>query len=392
MSTRAPQYDAVIVGARPAGAATAMLLARRGHRVLVVDQERPGRDTLSTHALMRVGVDQLRRWDLLGHVVAAGTPPVREVTFHYADEPVTIPVDEPLYAPRRTVLDPIIVAGARAAGADVRYGVRVEGVTRAGDGRVTGVVARDRDGAPLHARARVTVGADGRTSPLARAVHAPLTRSAPSAGAVIYGYWSGVAASGYEWCFNHDRAGGLMPTNDGHVCVWVSAPAATMMEHLRGDRERAVHELLRQTTADVARRVRAGRRQSVLRGATNAVPNLTRRPWGAGWALVGDAGYHTDPLTAFGISAALRDAELLADALHVALTDPGRAAAALAAYERTRDDLGAGVFDATAAISTFAWDLPQVQRHHIALSAAMRQQTVALDARARDRAAVLGSR
>ena len=76
-------WDAVVVGARVAGASTALLLARAGLRVLVVDRARRGSDTLSTHALMRGGVLQLQRWGLLDGVVATGAPPVRRVTFHY---------------------------------------------------------------------------------------------------------------------------------------------------------------------------------------------------------------------------------------------------------------------------------------------------------------------
>ena len=111
-----PHYDAVIVGARAAGAATAMLLARAGLRVLVVDRSRYGADTLSTHALMRGGVLQLHRWGLLDRVVDAGTPPIRHTTFHYATTSIiTIKPShgvDALYAPRRTLLDPVLVDAA----------------------------------------------------------------------------------------------------------------------------------------------------------------------------------------------------------------------------------------------------------------------------------------
>lgn len=378
MSDHTQEYDVIVVGGRVAGAATAMLLARRGHRVLVVDQEQPGRDTLSTHALMRPGVLQLQRWGLLEDVIAAGTPPVSTVTFRYADDPIVVDVEHPLYAPRRTVLDPIVVAGARRAGAEFRYGVRVERVLRDQDGRVSGVAGRGPLGERFTARGRVTVGADGSRSLVARAVHAPVTRTAPSASAVIYGYWSGVDASGYEWCFDVERSAGVMPTNDGLTCVWVSAPAAHMRPLMRGDREQSVSALLEQTSPDLARRVRAGRREGVLRGAMNTVPNLTRRPWGAGWALVGDAGQHTDPLTALGISNALRDAELLADGLHASLRDPRDEAAALAAYERARDERSEDLFAVSTVISSLRWDLAEAQRQHLILSRALQRDARAI--------------
>src|SRR5262245_23530275 len=107
------RYDAVIVGARCAGAATAMLLARAGMDVLLVEQGLRGTDTLSTHALMRAGVLQLFRWGLLDAIKAAGTPPIETTTFHYGDEALDIRIKprdgvDALYAPRRTVLDPLL--------------------------------------------------------------------------------------------------------------------------------------------------------------------------------------------------------------------------------------------------------------------------------------------
>src|SRR5215469_18341552 len=135
MSTRNSHYDVVIAGARPAGAATAMLLARQGARVLLLDRSRYGTDTLSTHALMRGGVLQLSRWGLLEKIIAEGTPPVRRATFRYADAVVPVIIKpshgvDALYAPRRTVLDPILVDAAFASGADVRFGIAVADVDR----------------------------------------------------------------------------------------------------------------------------------------------------------------------------------------------------------------------------------------------------------------------
>src|SRR5438445_616320 len=130
-------YDVVVVGARCAGAATAMLLARNGLDVALVDRApAAGTDTLSTHALMRAGVIQLQRWGLLDQVVAAGTPAIRRTVFHYGDAATTVALKpfggvDALYAPRRTVLDPLLVDAARDAGADVVFGMSVTGVGRA---------------------------------------------------------------------------------------------------------------------------------------------------------------------------------------------------------------------------------------------------------------------
>ena len=119
------EYDAVVVGARCAGSATALLMARAGLRVLLLDRVHPSRDTLSTHALMRAGVLQLDRWGLLDQITAAGTPAVTGTTFHYADAAEHVALTAPLYAPRRTVLDPILFDAALAAGVEARIGVDV---------------------------------------------------------------------------------------------------------------------------------------------------------------------------------------------------------------------------------------------------------------------------
>src|SRR5947208_402636 len=221
-------FDVVVVGARIAGAATAMLLARHGARVALVDRSRFAADTTSTHALMRAGVLQLHRWGLLDRVRAAGTPPVHRVTFSYQDVVVPITIKpsngvDALYAPRRTVLDPILVNAAREAGVDVRFGVTVTGLTRGRDGRPDGVTGTGPDGRPCGIHARFVVGADGFRSTIARLVQAPVERIGKHASAVTYGYWTGAHVDGYEWIFRPDAAAGAIPTNDGQVCVFASA-------------------------------------------------------------------------------------------------------------------------------------------------------------------------
>src|SRR5213078_3874713 len=115
------RHDVVIVGARVAGAATAMLLARLGHDVVAVDQAPFPSDTVSTHAIARSGVVQLRRWGLLEAVLASGAPAIRQVTFHAGGESVTRPIRHKagvdlVVAPRRYVLDTILAAAAQRAG------------------------------------------------------------------------------------------------------------------------------------------------------------------------------------------------------------------------------------------------------------------------------------
>ena len=143
-----PHYDAIIVGARCAGAATAMLLAQAGLRVLAVDRQSYGSDTLSTHALMRPAVMQLSRWGLLQPLIRSGAPVIASTTFHYGEQEVTVPIrPEPdipgLIAPRRTVLDRMLVDAARAAGATVLHDTPVHDLVFDPHGRVRGVVLRD---------------------------------------------------------------------------------------------------------------------------------------------------------------------------------------------------------------------------------------------------------
>src|SRR5215831_3036004 len=223
MSTRNTQhYDAVIAGARCAGAATALLLARQGARVLLLDRSRYGTDTLSTHALMRGAVVQLHRWGLLPGVARAGTPPVRSATFHLADGVTIIPVKPKngvgaLYAPRRTVLDTMLADAARAAGAEVRFGVSVTGLRRGRAGRVTGITGRAGP-ARLEASADLVIGADGRRSAVARWAGARTAHVAPASGAAIYRYVRDGTTEGYHWYFRDGAAAGVIPTNDGLAC------------------------------------------------------------------------------------------------------------------------------------------------------------------------------
>ncbi len=211
-------YDALVVGARCAGAATAMLMARRGLRVLLIDRGDYGTDTLSTHALIRGGVLQLHRWGVLPRIEEAGTPAIRRAVFHYGDEVVEFSIGsshgvEALYAPRRTVLDRVLVNAAWDAGAEIRYGHVLAGLIRSADGRVRGAAIRDRAGSLVDVEANLVVGADGVGSAVARLVCAPVRQQGRHASAVVYGHWSGIRASGYHWYYRKGMSAGVIPTN-----------------------------------------------------------------------------------------------------------------------------------------------------------------------------------
>ena len=378
MSTRSTQhYDVVIAGARCAGAATAMLLARQGARVLLLDRSRYGTDTLSTHALMRGAVVQLHRWGLLPGVVGAGTPPVRSATFHLADGVTTIPVKPKhgagaLYAPRRTVLGAMLANAARAAGAEVRFGVSVTGLRRSRAGRVTGITGR-AGAARLEAAADLVIGADGRRSTIARCVGAGAAHVAPASSAVIYRYVRDDAVDGYHWYFRDGAAAGVIPTNGGLACVFAATSADRLPRELDGGADAAWRRILTRAAPGLAERLDH-------RGAAcppRVFPGLTgylRDAAGPGWALVGDAGYFKDPISAHGITDALRDAEILACAVVSGGPD------AVRRYQAERDELSLRLFRVTARIASFAWTADEIGNHLLELGNAMTEETAAMTA------------
>jgi flavin-dependent dehydrogenase len=378
-------HDAIIVGARCAGSATAMLLARQGLDVLVLDLAHHGTDSLSTHALMRGAVLQLQRWGILDRIVAAGTPPVRRAVFHYPSETTRITIKpaagvDALYAPRRTVLDPALADAAAEAGADVRFGVAVTGLLRDDAGRVTGVTARDRESGPFQASAPLVIGADGIRSTVARSVDAPVVRRARGAGgAFLYGHWDDLPVEGYEWVYAPSVSAGLIPTNEGRTTVFVGTTPNLMKEaRAVASSDGAFDGLLRSASPTVADRVAAARRPPRLRGFGGERGYL-RQSWGRGWALVGDAGGFEDPLSTHGITDALRDAELLARAVLQVRGGAATEEEALTAYQSARDRTADRLFDVIDTIGSYSWTLDELRQLLREAASAMSQQVEELE-------------
>jgi flavin-dependent dehydrogenase len=364
-------YDVIVVGARCAGASAAMRLAQHGLSVLAIERARAGTDTLSTHALMRGGVALLQQWRVLEQIQAAGTPPVRAVQFDYGRESVRVPITgrdgvDALYAPRRTVLDPLLVRAATAAGADVRHGLRLVDLVRRRDGRVIGVVVEDLDRVRREIGATWVIGADGVDSTVARLTGAETYRTGSHAAAVIYGYANGLRLEGYRWSFGDRMSTGAIPTNDGAACVFVSLPREVFLAQLNLGVREMYHAGLRAAVPDILKAVHGARRLPLKAFAGRV--GFFRRAAGPGWALIGDAGYFKDPITAHGITDALRDAELAAAAVAEG-TD-----AALAGYAQTRDDLSMGLFAVTDEIAGFGWSMARLRDLHEALSREMRRE------------------
>jgi len=373
------RYDAIIVGARCAGAATALRMASRGMRVLAIDKGDYGSDTLSTHALMRGGVIQLHRWGVLPRIIAAGTPPVRTTTFHYDEDSIAVDIrpshgTDALYAPRRTVLDAALVDAAAEAGAHIRHRHSLAGLLYTPYGRVRGIELIDPMGKRVEVEAGLVVGADGAGSTVARLVDAPVQRLARHATATFYSYRRGLADAGYHWRYRLGIGTGEIPTNDGQHCVFVGVSPERFRDVLKLGPEAAMTLLLAEASPDLAERVAATtaeRRPWAFAGRQG----FMRRPFGAGWALVGDAGYFKDPLTAHGITDALRDAELLAEAAAEGT------AQAFARYADFRDTLSLPLFEVTDAIASLDWDLERLKELHQELNRVMKAEVEAMTAR-----------
>lgn len=227
------RYDVIVVGARCAGSPTAMLLARVGYRVLVVDRATFPSDTISTHQVHPPGVAALRRWGLLDRLVATGCPPIHTYSFDFGlftisgapgtdDNPVA-------YGPRRTVLDKLLVDAAAEAGAEVREGFIVSDVVFE-DGRVAGVRGHSRNGSAVTEHARVIVGADGWRSLVAQSVRPHQYHDRPRLLCLYYTYYSGLPMGGrFE---NYDRPGrgfAAWPTNDDLTLVVGGWPFAELL-------------------------------------------------------------------------------------------------------------------------------------------------------------------
>ena len=339
-----------------------MLLASAGYRVLVVDRATFPSDTISTHLIHPPGVAALRRWGLLERVTATGCPPIHTYCFDLgpfmiSGSPGTdgTPV---AYGPRRTVLDKLLVDAAAEAGADVREGFTVSELVF-DNGRVTGMRGHGKSGRTVTEHARVVVGADGVHSLVAQAVRPDRYHDKPRLQCSYYTYYSGLPMDGrYEVYIRPDRGFGVIPTNDDLTLViggWPIAEFEANRKDIEGNYLR-IFDLV----PPFAERIRAARREARFVGT--AVPNFFRKPYGPGWALVGDAGYNKDFITAQGIADAFRDAELCATALHEAFSGECSFDDAMARYQSTRDQHVRPMYEFTTQLATLEPPPPELAR------------------------------
>jgi flavin-dependent dehydrogenase len=352
-------YDAIIVGARCAGAPVALLLARKGYKVLLLDRTTfPSDMAFSNHFVHQTGSARLKRWGLLDKLAATGCPPIMEDHWDYgafvlsgspppADGGVTT-----AFAPRRKVLDPILVAAAVDAGAELRDGFTVQQVVWDKD-QVTGIRGHGKNGATVTENARITIGADGMFSTIAQAVKAAEAHNKPPLEGSWYSYWSGVPMKGWHLWLRPQRVIFAYNTND-NLSLIGAAFAIKDVPAVRKDVESHYMQALAENAPELFERMKSGRRESHFVGG--AIPSYVRKPYGPGWALVGDAGYQKDPCTASGITDAFGSAELLAEAIDAGFSGREPSDSALAGYEQKRNQAELPYFELTTQLA--ALDTP----------------------------------
>jgi flavin-dependent dehydrogenase len=373
-------FNAIVIGARCAGSPTAMLLARQGHQVLLVDKTTFPSDTMSTHVVHPPGVAALERWGLLGALEDTGCPPIERYSFDFgpvgiAGSPQPIDGIARAYCPRRTVLDDLLAQAAVRAGAELREAFTVDEILFDDDGRVTGIRGHSKDGASVTERARVVVGADGRHSRLAKAVQPEAYNERRSHLAMYYAYWSNLPSGGFDTFIRaEDRRGwAAIPTHDDLTVVPFGWPVEEFHAN-RGDIEGNFLATV-EHAPEFAERVRGATRESRFVGSAE-LPGYFRKPYGPGWALVGDAGYHKNPITAMGINDAFRDAELVALAIDDEIAGRRPYDEGMRAYQEIRDREAGPVYEFTDEFAQLQPPPPELQQ----LIGAMQGNQEAMDA------------
>ena len=362
-------YDAIVIGARCAGAATAMLLARRGHRVLLLDRSPFPSDVHQGHFIHRHGPRRLAEWGLLDKIVATNCPPLFSHLTDFGDFPLMgrdVRVGNVAwgYGPRRGELDKVLVEAAIEAGVEFRQNFLVESLVWADD-QVKGIRGRDRRHRTSRTEeARITVGADGKNSVFARAVGAPSYEEVPSLTCWYFSYWSGIPTEGFEWYLRKNRAIFSFLTNDNLFAIFIGWPIDEFGS-VKADIEGQFMQVVDQIPG-FAERVRSGRREERFYGTAD-VPNFMRRPFGPGWALVGDAGCHKDPMMAHGICDAFRDADFLTTAIHEGLVGQCPWDDGLMRYERRRNEATMAEYRENIAAARFTPVSPELLQLRLAL-------------------------
>ena len=346
------EYDVLIVGGRAAGASLALLLARQGRRVIIADRDEFPSDTMSTHFMSGAAVGGLHRLGVLGDVLAAGFRRITRIRNWVGDCCFEGPSGPPgvfSLAPRRVVLDSALINRAVKAGARFLPRTRVEGLIHE-DGRVAGAALKTVGGERREVRARVVVGADGRSSRVAEWVGASEYDAVPALRPAYYGYFHGVVPRDeptVEVMFGRDQIGFLFPMREDEDCIAIEMQPEDF-DDFRSDHSAAFGARVR-ALPDMARRMKSASLEGKIIGV-KGIENYFRKPFGPGWALTGDAGYLKDPSTGTGIGDAIEQSFMLADALG-AWFDGAEWETTMTAFHQRRDQAFKPMYDITLAFT-----------------------------------------
>jgi 2-polyprenyl-6-methoxyphenol hydroxylase-like FAD-dependent oxidoreductase len=355
-------YDVAIAGARCAGSALALMLARQGLKIVAIDRASFPSDTMSGHFIQPAGVSCLRRLGLFETLEGLRAPAQETMTVDFG--PVVLsgrPAPAPdgtsaSHAPRRYLFDPMLADAAVAAGAELREGVSfVEPVVEGS--RVVGMQVKGASGRTDVIQARLVVGADGKRSRMARAVGAQAYDTRPAASCMYYGYWSGFDADSTRLFIRDSLFAVTVPSNDDLTFVGFAWPHVEFAR-VRADVGKAFGEAAA-TLPWIADRLALAKQVGRFIG-TGDLDGFFRPASGPGWALLGDAGYHKDPITAQGMTDALLHAELLATAIVGGWSEGGSLDGALADYGRRRDAKARPMYAMTSDLARLAPPSPEM--------------------------------
>lgn len=357
-------YDALIIGGRPAGSATAMLLARKGYRVLLVEKASVPSDVPRGHFIHVPGVALLKKWGLLDKVIATNCPPARQISFNLGSFALTAavpPIDgvDVGYAPRHEIIDALLYEAAKEAGAETRDNFLVQELLMNEEGRVNGILGRNAEGKAVTESARIVIGADGLHSTVARAVQAPVYNEKPTLSVAYFAYFRTLSQNTVTLYVRENGTFGVFPTNDNQICIFVQFPYREFAE-FRKDVHGNFTRLL--TSVPEIAELLSNSQQVGNILASSDMPNFFRKPFGPGWALVGDAGYHKDPITGQGFTDAFFCADLLSEALDAAFSGRSSMEEALAGYEQQRNEHVMPLYEFTCQLASFEPPSPEMQQ------------------------------
>jgi 2-polyprenyl-6-methoxyphenol hydroxylase-like FAD-dependent oxidoreductase len=332
-------YDVIIVGARCAGSALGLMLARSGKKVLMLERTTFPSDTMSGHYIHPAGISCLKRWGVFDQLAATDTPEQKKLTLDFgpfalsATPTAASDGTSSGYGPRRRIFDILLAEAAVAAEVEFIDGVTVNRPLW-NQGRVAGVEGHTANGKPFEFRARLVIGADGRNSTIAEAVGAQKYNKTPSATCTCYSYWSGFDTPHIHLFSRAGRFFVVQPTNEGLTMIAVIWPASEFRK-VRSNLEESFNSAVAEVPW-IEERFRVAKRQERFAGTADQA-GFFREAHGLGWALVGDAGYHRDAITAQGMTDAFLHAELLAQAINAGFDGSMPMDQALADFQNRRD-------------------------------------------------------